>query len=67
MCNLNDLIKTIVFAKTTHNRLFAAKPPRDILLIKLLAATLAMPEMEKACWPSLKSLALKNEILYMTV
>ena len=63
MYNLNDLIKTRVFAKTTHNRFFAAKPPHDLLLIKLLAVTLTMPEMEKACWPSLKPRALKNEIL----
>ena len=31
------------------NRPFAAKPSRDLLFIKLWAATLTMPEMEKAC------------------
>ena len=31
------------------NRPFAAKPSRDLLFIKLWAATLRMPEMEKAC------------------
>ena len=31
------------------NRPFAAKPLRDLLFIKLWAATLRMPEMEKAC------------------
>ena len=30
-------------------RPFAAKPSRDLLCIKLWAATLRMPEMEKAC------------------
>ena len=34
---------------TTWNRPFAAKPSRDLLFIKLWAATLRMPEMEKAC------------------
>ena len=33
----------------TLNRPFAAKPSRDLLFIKLWAATLRMPEMEKAC------------------
>ena len=32
-----------------RNRPFAAKPSRDLLFIKLWAATLRMPEMEKAC------------------
>ena len=31
------------------NRPLAAKPSRDLLFIKLWAATLRMPEMEKAC------------------
>ena len=31
------------------NRLLAAKPSRDLLFIKLWAATLRMTEMEKAC------------------
>ena len=31
------------------NRPFAAKPSRDLLFIKLWAATLRMPEIEKAC------------------
>ena len=31
------------------NRPFAAKPSRGLLFIKLWAATLRMPEMEKAC------------------
>ena len=31
------------------NRPFVAKPSRDLLFIKLWAATLRMPEMEKAC------------------
>ena len=31
-----------------NNRPFAAKPSRDLLFIKLWAATLRMPEMEKA-------------------
>ena len=31
------------------NRPFAAEPSRDLLFIKLWAATLRMPEMEKAC------------------
>ena len=31
------------------NRPFAAKPSCDLLVIKLWAATLTMPEMEKAC------------------
>ena len=30
-------------------RPFAAKPSRDLLFIKLWAATLRIPEMEKAC------------------
>ena len=30
------------------NRPFAAKPSRDLLFIKLWAATLRIPEMEKA-------------------
>ena len=34
---------------TRVNRPFAAKPSRDLLFIKLWAATLRMPEMEKAC------------------
>ena len=37
------------FASATCNRPFAAKPSRDLLFIKLWAATLRMPEMEKAC------------------
>ena len=50
------------------NRPFAAKPSRDLLFIKLWAATLRMPEMEKSMSktskrPGLKPLALKNEIL----
>ena len=32
-----------------NNRPFAAKPSRDLLFVKLWAATLRMPEMEKAC------------------
>ena len=32
-----------------NNRPFAAKPSRDLLFIKLWAATSRMPEMEKAC------------------
>ena len=32
-----------------RNRPFAAKPSHDLLFIKLWAATLRMPEMEKAC------------------
>ena len=31
------------------NRPLAAKPSRDLLFIKLWAATLRMPEMEKSC------------------
>ena len=31
-----------------NNRPFAAKPSRDLLFVKLWAATLRMPEMEKA-------------------
>ena len=31
------------------NRPFAAKPSRDLLFIKLWAATLRMPAMAKAC------------------
>ena len=31
------------------NRPFAAKPSRGLLFIKLWAATLRMPKMEKAC------------------
>ena len=31
------------------NRPFAVKPSRDLRFIKLWAATLRMPEMEKAC------------------
>ena len=51
------------------NRPFATKPSRDLLFIKLWAATLRMPEMEKACqkiskWPSLRPLALNiNDII----
>ena len=48
------------------NRPFAAKPC-DLLFIKLWAASLRMPEMEKSMsniskWSSLRPLALKNEI-----
>ena len=31
------------------NRSFAAKPSHDLLFLKLWAATLRMPEMQKAC------------------
>ena len=42
--------KTTTGTKGTFvNRPFAAKPSRDLLFIKLWAATLRMPEMEKAC------------------
>ena len=34
--------------RKTSNRPFAAKPSRNLLFIKLWAATLRMPEMEKA-------------------
>ena len=34
---------------TSINRPFAAKPSRDLLFIEVWAATLRMPEMEKAC------------------
>ena len=47
------------------NRPFVAEPSRDLLFIKLWAATLrnrkSMSKTSK--WPSLKPLALKNEIL----
>ena len=42
--NITDMIWM-----TQRNRPFAAKPSRDLLFIKLWAATLRMPEMEKAC------------------
>ena len=35
--------------RVNRNRPFAAKPSRDLLFAKLWAATLRMPEMEKAC------------------
>ena len=35
--------------RRSNNRPFAAKPSRDLLFIKLWAATLRMPKMEKAC------------------
>ena len=38
-----------VFCCRLTNRPFAAKPSRNQLFIKLWAATLRMPEMEKAC------------------
>ena len=38
-----------MFPDLQDNRPFAAKPSRDLLFIKLSAATLRMPEMEKAC------------------
>ena len=44
----NGLYKQIAGMKT-NNRPFAAKPSRDLLFIKLWAATLRMPDMEKAC------------------
>ena len=37
------------FHSSLENRPFAAKPSCDLLFIKLWAATLRMPEMEKAC------------------
>ena len=37
------------FGPLKCNRPFAAKPSRDLLFITLWAATLRMPEMEKAC------------------
>ena len=44
-----DLDMTRYIALLCRNRPFAAKPSRDLLFIKLWAATLRMPEMEKAC------------------
>ena len=43
--NQNSYVLTVKYL----NRPFAAKPSRDLLFIKLSAATLRMPEMEKAC------------------
>ena len=40
-----DRVKQVNFT----NRPFAAKPSRDLLFVQLWAATLRMPEMEKAC------------------
>ena len=47
LCYLH--VRTICGQIYTRNRPFAAKPSRDLLFIKLWAATLRIPEMEKAC------------------
>ena len=48
---LLQLLAVDEIQKTTlsYNRPFAAKPPCDLLFIKLWATTLQMPELEKAC------------------
>ena len=66
-CNfLNFCIKTCQLIPNQCNRPFAAKPSRDPLFIKLWAATArngkSMSTTSKR--PSLKPLALKNEILW---
>ena len=45
---ISDLNGSLWSRQLQCNRLFAAKPSRDLLFIKLWAATLRMPEMEKA-------------------
>ena len=44
----------------TGYRPFGAKPSPDLLFIKLWAATLRMPEMEKACQQLLTSLLISH-------
>ena len=49
ICTLNSNSSYFISQECFLNRPFAAKPSRDLLFIKLWAATLRMPEMEKAC------------------
>ena len=44
----------------TRYRPFGAKPSLDLLFIKLWAATLRMPEMERACQQLLSSLLISH-------